>query len=216
MLITLLYRIFKILVILILPFVVLIRGAVFLHEQYALFPWISILGGMIGSAAVLFIYFNFMYGRLTGQLGDAGLLKRSYSVALIVVIVYSLPGLLYLSGGNAKHQEIRKEFTSLHPILRIGVSTVLVLDKDLIITDAKRLPEDYRRMGLKTKKESLHYKQRDGYVYAMDIRVSGRSALRNQLLQLYFKVMGFNTLRHVGTADHLHVSILSHDRPRAI
>ena len=36
---------------------------------------------------------------------------------------------------------------------------------------------------------------------------AGRSAVRNRLVQWYFAGMGFATLRHVGTADHLHVAI---------
>ena len=216
MFLILLNKILKTLVILVLPFFVLIRGAVFLHESYSLLPWVSIIGGIFGSAAILFLYFNVIYGRLTGRLGSLQVLKRSFLVAILLVLLYSLPGLLYLSGNNAKHADVRREFSSLHPILRLGVSTIVFLDRDLIITDAKRFPEDYRRMGLKTKKQSLHYRQSSGYVHAMDIRVNGRGEIRNQLLRLYFRAMGFNTLRHVGTDDHLHISLLSHDRPGAL
>ena len=53
-------------------------------------------------------------------------------------------------------------------------------------------------------------------VHAVDLRTKGKSELRNKLVSWYFRMMGFNTLRHVGTADHLHVSISSHDRPRGI
>jgi len=31
--------------------------------------------------------------------------------------------------------------------------------------------------------------------------------VRNRLVQAYFWSMGFATLRHVGTADHLHVEL---------
>jgi hypothetical protein len=71
-------------------------------------------------------------------------------------------------------------------------------------------------MGLPTKSHSLHFKQSDGFSHAIDIRVKGRSEVRNWLLERYFRMMGFNTLRHFGTADHLHVSLLSHDRPHGI
>lgn len=135
---------------------------------------------------------------------------------MILVFVYCLPAIFFLSAANAKHYQVQKEFTSLHPILRLGISTVIFLDNDLMITDAKRQPEDYKKMGLRTKAHSLHYKQSDGYSHAVDIRVNDRSWIRNWLLDMYFKSMGFNTLRHVGTADHLHVSLLSHDRPGGI
>ena len=84
------------------------------------------------------------------------------------------------------------------------------------MTDANRVPEDYRKMGLKSKKRSLHYKQKNGFVHAMDIRTNGRGEVRNFLLKTYFQLMGFNVLRHGGTGDHLHVSLHSHDNPGAI
>jgi hypothetical protein len=71
-----------------------------------------------------------------------------------------------------------------------------------------RQPEDYERMGLSTNGASLHYRQADGYAHAVDLRTRGRSPGRNILIRLYFEAMGFDTLRHVGTADHLHVSLL--------
>jgi hypothetical protein len=60
---------------------------------------------------------------------------------------------------------------------------------------------------------SLHFRQRDGYVHAMDLRTIGRGAVRNWTTAVYFRVLGFRTLRHVGTADHLHVSLPLTRRP---
>ena len=129
---------------------------------------------------------------------------------------YALHGILFFSDANAKSKTVQKEFTSLHPILRLSTSTILYLDNELIMTDANRVPEDYQKMGLKSKKRSLHYKQSNGYVHAMDIRTNGRSEIRNFLLKTYFQLMGFNVLRHGGTGDHLHVSLKSFDSPGAI
>jgi len=70
-------------------------------------------------------------------------------------------------------------------------------------------------MGLKSKNHSLHYRQSNGYAHAMDLRTNGRSEVRNFMTQTFFRLMGFKTLRHIGTADHLHVSLVSHDRPNA-
>ncbi|MCB0686013.1 MAG: hypothetical protein KDC53_05795 [Saprospiraceae bacterium] len=114
-----------------------------------------------------------------------------------------------------KSPEISKEYTRLHPILRVGIANLVLLDKDIIITDADRLPEDYHQMGLSSKAHSLHYRQSNGYAHAVDIRTNDRSAIRNFLLKIYFRSMGFHVLRHGGTGDHLHVSLLSHDRPYA-
>lgn len=212
----LLYNLFKLTLTLILPFVLLIRGAVFLHENYQLYAWFSVIGGVLVSGFLIFIYIIFIHGRFTGKLGNSKTLKFSYWVALILVLTYCVPALLFLSKSNSKHTEVQKEFTSLHPILRLGISTVIQLDKGLIITDANRNPEDYRKMGLPTKSHSLHYKQTNGFSHAIDIRVKGRSEVRNWFLEQYFRMMGFNTLRHFGTEDHLHVSLLSHDRPNGI
>ena len=62
-------------------------------------------------------------------------------------------------------------------------------------------------MGLSANDGSLHYRQHDGYTHAADLRTVGRGAVQNRLVQLYFWSMGFGTLRHAGTADHLHVEL---------
>ena len=53
----------------------------------------------------------------------------------------------------------------------------------------------------------LHFRQRDGWVHALDMRTIGHGTVRNWLTAAYFRLLGFRTLRHVGTADHLHVSL---------
>ena len=210
------YHSIKILLLLVLPFIVLIRGAVFFHEQYVLTPWIALIGGVMFSAILIFFYIVYIQAHFTGKLGTAKQMRRSYWLGLTIMTVYCIPALLFLSAANAKHSEVKNEFTSLHPVLRLGISTLVFIERDLLITDAKRQPEDYNKMGLPKKKNSLHYKQSDGYAHAIDIRTIGHSEFRNKLVERYFSLMGFNTLRHVGTADHLHVSIKSHDRPGAI
>ena len=210
------YQIIKIPLLLALPFVILIRGAVYFHSAQSWYPMAALLGGAFFSAVLLLIYISFIHGSITGKAARKGALKRRSIIVLILVLGYCIHGLLFFSSKNAKAEAVKHEYTSLHPILRLGVSTLVFMDKDLIMTDGNRYPEDYRKMGLPTKKRSLHFKQTNGYAHAFDIRTKGRSELRNTLLKLYFKVMGFNTLRHVGTADHLHVSLKSHDAPGAI
>ncbi len=210
------YNILKLVLLLVLPFILLVRGAVFFHSQYTWLPGMSLIASGLVTTVLLFIYLSFMYGRLTGKIGSGNVLKRRSIIAVLLVLGYSIYGLFFLSNSNAKSAEVRSEFTKLHPIVRLSISTVLFLDGDLIITDAKRQPEDYKKMGLSTKKRSLHYRQSSGYVHAVDIRTNGRSAMRNTLLKWYFKLMGLNTLRHVGTGDHLHISLKSHDSPGAI
>ncbi len=210
------WGIFKFLLLLTLPFILLIRGAVYLHVHQHTYPSLSILGGMILSTLLVIVYLVFVYGYTTGYWTSLQTLKKIAWIALFLVGAYSLHALLFLAKHNAKTPAIQQQYTKLHPILRLGISTVLFLDKDVMITDAQRQPEDYRKMGLPSKKRSLHYPQKDGYVHAVDIRTKGHFEVRNFLLKMYFYSMGFNTLRHVGTEDHLHISILSHDSPYGI
>jgi len=208
-------RVIWLVFILIFPFIFLIRFSVYLHIKEELIPWACIMGGCIITSVILFFYFTFMYGLFfTGERERPRLLRRLF-IAFGLVALYCLHGLFYMSGDNMKTTDLKSEVRKVHPILRLSVSTLIHLDKDLIITDADRLPEDYIKMGLKTKGQSLHYRQSNGYAHAMDLRTQGRSEIRNFITQSYFRLMGFNTLRHKGTADHLHVSMMSHDRPSA-
>ena len=165
---------------------------------------------------ILILYFSFIYGRITGKVGNAKSFKVRFVFAILLVIGYSTYAVVYLSDSNVKSPEIKTTYTSLHPILRLSISTIVFIDKSLLITDGKRLPEDYKKMELKTKRQSLHYVQSDGYVHAVDIRTKNQSEFRNNLLKIYFKMMGLNTLRHVGTEDHLHISLSCKDKPGGI
>lgn len=199
-----------------LSFFVLVRTAVFLHAQYAYPAWLCVFGGVMASAALLFLYVS--YGRnrlLDSKTPIEKQIKQNYVIALAATLFYCCQTVLFFSAANTKGAEVQQEFRSLHPVLRLGVSTLVYLDGSLMLTDAQRLPEDYKAMGLPSKRYSLHYRQSNGYVHAVDIRTIGRSFLRNGLVKLYFRLLGFRTLRHTGSADHLHVSLKSHDRPAA-
>jgi hypothetical protein len=95
----------------------------------------------------------------------------------------------------------------MHPVLRVAVSTVTLADNDLVVTDIERFEEDYASMGLPVNQTSFHYRQESGYVHAVDIRTIGHGFVRNALLRGSLEIMGFRTIRHVGTADHLHVEL---------
>lgn len=213
---SILYTILRLIFLLVFPFILLIRGSVFFHSNYEWMPWLSVIGGVGVTAVVLMIYMVFLQGSFTGKIGSMKSAKRKIIFAVILVLGYSAHALFYFSDANAKSKNVQNEFTSLHPILRLSTSTILFLDGKLIMTDANRVPEDYKKMGLKSKRRSLHYKQSDGYVHALDIRTKGRSEVRNFLMKTYFQLMGFNVLRHGGTGDHLHISLKSFDSPRAI
>ena len=76
-----------------------------------------------------------------------------------------------------------------------------------MITDGARTPEFYARAGLPANESSLYFRQDEGFVYALDLCAINRPEWRSLAAELAFRAMGFHTLRHVGTADHLHVSV---------
>jgi uncharacterized membrane protein len=194
-------------VVVVLPFVLLIRVAVYLYAVRGVPTWMAFGGGALATVLVLTLYAAWVSKKLTGATRVRVLMTR---VALPLVLAYCAYGLLYLSSVNAKGEAVRSYYTSLHPMLRIAVSTVILVDRDIVLTDLRREPDDYTAMGLPARRESMHYKQSDGFVHALDLRTVGRSWWRNWVVEGYFRAMGFETLRHVGTEDHLHVALPPH------
>jgi hypothetical protein len=194
----------KVVLIIALPFAVLVRGAVFIHEHGRTPVWVALLVAAFLTAGVVTAYAVWMSRKFTGK---ARVLPLAKWVALPLVVFYCGYSLLYLASVNAKSQPVRAYYTSLHPLLRLALSTLILADRDILITDAGRQPEDYGRMGLPANDRTRHYRQRDGWVHAIDVRTAGRGEVKNRAAQLYFWVMGFDTRRHVGTADHLHVEL---------
>ena len=118
--------------------------------------------------------------------------------------VYSLG---WLAHANAKSDRVAGRWHELHPVLRLALGPVRLADPAVVVTEIGRQPSDYDRMGLRRAKRSPHYRQADGWVHAIDVRTQGRSAVRNGLVHAWYAGMGFDTLRHAGTADHLHVAL---------
>ncbi len=204
------YQLVKIIFLLILPFLLLIRGSVHLLVEYKLDAYTSLLGGAGITVIALVIYFSFFYGRMIGKLGSYDSMKRRTWIAILMVLAYSIHGIFFFSSSNAKSNEVRSELLDLHPILRLSLSTLIHFDKELIVTDASRKVSDYDGMGLKRNSRSKHLKQSDGYAHAIDLRTKGRPEFKNQMMAMYFRAMGMETLRHVGTDDHLHVAMPNH------
>ncbi len=207
----------QMLLMLVMPFFLLIRGAVGLYAWYGWHTIPALLVAMLVVGVLLLIYTAMIWDAMFG----ANKITRRSLRAKVVFVSFLLLGfcgymMFNFSAGNAKGKEVSKEFTSLHPFLRLSVGTFIWLDKRLLITDVSRVQEDYKKMGLNNPRHSLHYRQSTGFVHAMDLRTKGRSSLRNTLTIIYFKLLGFNTLRHVGTADHLHISLSVKDYPYRI
>ncbi len=186
-----------------LPFVVLVRGAVFFYEHGQVPAWLALLVAALLTIGLVTLYARWLLRKFTGRPPVILLAKW---VALPLVAFYCLFSLLYLSRVNAK-PDVRAYYTAVHPLLRLALSTWILVDDKLVVTDMRRAREDYARMRLPVNENSLHYRQADGWVHAVDLRTANRGWFRNRLAQVYFWMMGFDTLRHVGTADHLHVEL---------
>jgi hypothetical protein len=186
-----------------LPFVVLVRGAVFFYEYGSVPSWLALSVSALLTIGLVTLYASWLLRKFTGR---PPVLLLAKWVALPLVVAYCGFSLLYLSRVNAK-PDVRAYYGTVHPLLRLALSTWILVDDKLVVTDMRRAREDYARMGLPVNETSLHYRQADGWVHAVDLRTADRGWFRNRLVQLYFWGMGFNTLRHVGTADHLHVDI---------
>ena len=195
---------------LMLPFLALLRGSTWLYSTgLGTWPALGVAATLtfLLLASYILAAARWLRHRSTGVPTGPGTTKRLIQGAGILVVVYCAFGLVYLSGANANGDAVRAEYRSLHPHLRLAVGTLVLADGDLLVTDATRTVDDYAAMGLPPNQRSLHFEQSDGWAHAVDLRTTGRTGLRNALTRLYFEALGFETLRHVGTADHLHVSL---------
>ena len=191
-------------VLIVLPFVVLIRLALHLHVYESLNIWLAMAASVLGTTLILLIYVTIVQKWFTGSWNVT---RRNVQFVLAIVVLYSGYSLMYVSGSNVKSEDVASTYLSLHPTLRLATSTLVLLDPQAVVTDMGRTPDDYIKMGLPVKNNSLHYKQDSGFVEAVDIRTKGKPAWLNIAVKGYFQAMGFETLRHVGTEDHLHVEV---------
>lgn len=191
-----------------LPFWALLRGSVYVYQQTWPLP-LALLMGFAAAFLVLLAYVTWAYFWVTGA--ETAYRARTFRWKALGVLVGMglFQGYVLLAPNpvHVKSAEVHTEYRDLHPILRMSVATLLVVDEGVLITDLSRHPGDYEDMGLPANPASLHYPQADGYVHALDFRTKGHSEIRNLLMQGYFAALGFRTLRHTGTADHLHVAL---------
>lgn len=187
---------------LIIPFLVLVRTSVFMYSAYHLNGWVALSVGVLVTIVLLLgygLFFSYRYGK------QIWLHKYIVRGTALLVLAYTLYGSMYYSSLNTKTGEIQSYYRSLHPIMRVALTTITLADSDLLVTDIQRDPEDYAAMGLPENQQSLHYPQSDGYVHAVDLRTIGRAEWKNMLTRLALNLVGLKSIRHVGTADHLHV-----------
>lgn len=193
----------KALAVVALPFLVYVRAAVYLYRLGA-HPWIAILASAVLTFGIVSGFVILIARRFRRRARVPTVVKWA---ALPVVFTWCVYAAFYLSRVNVKSEDVRAYYSAVHPILRIALSTIVLVDPDVVVTDMGRVPASYRRMGLPVNHRTMHYVQSDGWVHAVDLRTRGRWEIRNRAVQLYFWSMGFSTLRHVGTADHLHVQL---------
>lgn len=198
------FRVVSLAAALVLPFYVLVGVSVRLYRYQSVPTWPALFVGVLFTFLILLVYALWLAKRVSGR---HRVPAHVWKGILAVVVAYAIYTLVYLSAMNVKGGVLREEYRSLHPLLRVATSTLIMFDRDLVITDMQRQTADYERMGLPVYERSLHLIQGDGYAHAVDLRTKDRSEWRNVLMTAYFRVMGFRTLRHVGTADHLHVSL---------
>jgi uncharacterized membrane protein YjfL (UPF0719 family) len=193
----------KALAVVALPFLVYVRASVLLYRHGA-HTWVAILVAAILTVGIVSGFVILIARRFRGRARVPTVVKWA---AVPVVFTWCVYATFYLSRVNIKSDDVRAYYSSVNPILRVALSTIVLVDPDLVVTDMGRVARDYRRMGLPVNLRTQHYRQKDGWVHAVDLRTRGRGEIRNRVVQLYFWSMGFSTLRHVGTADHLHVQL---------
>lgn len=199
----------QLLFMLVLPFLLLLRGSVWLYQAENWPYGLALLAMFAVVFVLLLIYVAMLYDWIVGP-GQMTRRSIRFKASLVLLLMLGFLGytLFHLQGSHAKAEAVQAEYTQLHPLLRLGLGTFILLDEDLLVTDLARTPHDYDAMGLPRQQRSLHYEQPGGYVHAMDLRTKGHRELRNRSMAIFFELMGFQTLRHVGTADHLHVALV--------
>jgi hypothetical protein len=201
---TALLTLLKIVTLVVLPFLVYVRAAVYLYARQGVAPWLAIAAAALLTVGLVVGSVVLVARRFRGRARVSSVVKW---VAIPLVVTWCVYAAFYVSRVNVKSDEVQAYYRALHPILRVALSTVVLVDSELVITDLGRVPADYPRMGLPVNDRTKHYRQSTGWVHAVDLRTRGRGEIRNRALQFYFWTMGFSTLRHVGTADHLHVQL---------
>jgi len=194
----------------VLPFALLVRGGVYAYQSWGMGTWTALAFSASASAGLLGAYAWLAARKLRAGRGVRRFLTRS---AVSVAVVYVVYGLVFVASENVTSEAVRGGYATVHPLLRLAASGLVLADPDAVLTDTGRTPDDYRLMGLRPRETSLHFEQETGFVHALDLRTRGRSELRNRAVELGFWALGFHSLRHVGTADHLHLSLRPAEGP---
>jgi hypothetical protein len=108
---------------LLLPFWVLILGSTIAAETLDIGPWMSLLVAAVATSSLIAIYFWVATRRLGQRPG-----RWIPRLSVAVVLAYCVYGLVFISPKHLKDPEIAETYTSLHPVIRLSLSTLVLVD----------------------------------------------------------------------------------------
>jgi len=185
-------------------FAILVRGSVFSYDTWAFGASLSLV-----SAVLMTVPFLLLGARVI--IRGRGIVRRFQLMlirgAIMIAFIYIGYAVLYVASTNAVPDEIREEYQTIHPLLRLAASPVIVFDPSAFRHPDGSVLEDYRLMGLSANEANLHFVQKDDLIHSLDLVTDNRSEWRNRAIELGFWAFGFHSLRHRGLGDHLHVSL---------
>ena len=185
-------------------FAILVRGSVFSYDTWAFGASLSLVSAVLMTVPFLLLgAWVIIRGRGIVRKVRHTLIRGTISIAFIY-IGYAV---LYVASTNAVPDEIREEYQTIHPLLRLAASPVIVFDPSAFRHPDGSVLEDYRLMGLSANEANLHFMQTDDLIHSLDLVTDNRSEWRNRAIELGFWAFGFHSLRHRGLGDHLHVSL---------
>jgi len=185
-------------------FAILVRGSVFSYDTWAFGASLSLVSAVLMTVPFLLLgAWVIIRGRGIVRKVRHTLIRGTISIAFIY-IGYAV---LYVASTNAVPDEIREEYQTIHPLLRLAASPVIVFDPSAFRHPDGSMLEDYRLMGLSANEANLHFVQKDDLIHSLDLVTDNRSEWRNRAIELGFWAFGFHSLRHRGVGDHLHVSL---------
>ena len=185
-------------------FAILVRGSVFSYDTWAFGASLSLVSAVLMTVPLLLLGARVI---IRGR----GIVRRFQLMlirgAIMIAFIYIGYAVLYVASTNAVPDEIREEYQTIHPLLRLAASPVIVFDPSAFRHPDGSVLEDYRLMGLSANEANLHFVQKDDLIHSLDLVTDNRSEWRNRAIELGFWALGFHSLRHRGVGDHLHVSL---------
>ena len=185
-------------------FAILVRGSVFSYDTWAFGASLSLVSAVLMTVPFLLLgAWVIIRGRRIGRRFQLMFIRG----AIMIAFIYIGYAVLYVASTNAVPDEIREEYQTIHPLLRLAASPVIVFDPSAFRHPDGSVLEDYRLMGLSANEANLHFVQKDDLIHSLDLVTDNRSEWRNRAIELGFWAFGFHSLRHRGLGDHLHVSL---------